>query len=99
MDAEKAIKASSLDGGIEITGKPKRVAEFFEGLDAGISALKKQVPEEVQSIYSIYQAGVGNYFGDCPECSFSVPIGQRYCPNCGQRLGWDSWNIPSEIRN
>lgn len=41
MTPEEAIEALRLEGGIDITGKPKRIAEFFEGLDMAIEALKE----------------------------------------------------------
>lgn len=43
MTENEAINAIRLQGGIEITGRAKRVAEFFEGLDIAVKAL-----EEVQ---------------------------------------------------
>lgn len=41
MDYQKAIEALRLEGGVEITGKPRRVAEFFDGIDVAISALQE----------------------------------------------------------
>lgn len=41
MDYQKAIEALRFEGGIEITGNPRRVAEFFEGLDIAISAMQE----------------------------------------------------------
>ena len=41
MKPEEVIEALRLEGGIDITGKPKRIAEFFEGLDMAIEALKE----------------------------------------------------------
>lgn len=45
MTENEAINAIRLQGGIEITGSAKRVAEFFEGLDIAIQALEKQISE------------------------------------------------------
>lgn len=39
MDYQKAIEALRLEGLVEITGKPRRVAEFFDGIDVAISAM------------------------------------------------------------
>lgn len=52
MDIQKAIEALRLENGIEITGKPKRVAEFFEGLDVAISALQElqQYRERIEGL-------------------------------------------------
>lgn len=41
MDIQEAIEALRLEGGVEITGKPRRVAEFFDGIDIAISALQE----------------------------------------------------------
>ena len=41
MDYQKAIESLRLEGGIEITGNPRRAAEFFEGLDIAISAMQE----------------------------------------------------------
>ena len=41
MTEKEAIQALKLEGGLEITGKAKRVADFFAGLDMAITALKK----------------------------------------------------------
>lgn len=41
MDYEKAIEALQFEGGIEITGNPRKAAEFFDGLDVAISALQE----------------------------------------------------------
>lgn len=41
MDYQKAIEALQFEGGIEITGNPRRVAEFFDGIDVAISAMQE----------------------------------------------------------
>lgn len=41
MDYQEAIEALQFEGGIEITGKPRRVAEFFDGVDTAISAMQE----------------------------------------------------------
>lgn len=46
MDYEKAIEALQFEGGIEITGNPRKAAEFFGGIDVAISAM-----EELQAIH------------------------------------------------
>lgn len=48
MTENEAINAIRLQGGIKITGRAKRVAEFFEGLDIAVKAL-----EEVQEYRKI----------------------------------------------
>ena len=48
MTENETIEALKLEGGIEITGRPIRLAQFFEGIDSAIKAL-----EEVQQYRAI----------------------------------------------
>ena len=48
MTENEAIEALKVEGGIEITGRPIRLAQFFEGIDSAIKAL-----EEVQQYRQI----------------------------------------------
>lgn len=48
MTENEAIEALKLEGGLEITGRPIRVAQFFDGIDTAIKAL-----EEVQQYMAI----------------------------------------------
>ena len=48
MTENEAIEALKLEGGIEITGRPIRLEQFFEGIDSAIKAL-----EEVQQYRTI----------------------------------------------
>ena len=48
MTENEAIEALKLEGGIEITGRPIRLAQFFDGIDSAIKAL-----EEVQQYRKI----------------------------------------------
>nr|DAH04906.1 MAG TPA: ribosome, girodazole, girolline, antibiotic complex, 50S [Bacteriophage sp.] len=48
MTENEAIEALKLESGLEITGRPIRVAQFFEGIDTAIKAL-----EEVQQYRAI----------------------------------------------
>lgn len=41
MNYQEAIKALQLKGGIEITGNPRKVAEFFNGVDVAVSAMNE----------------------------------------------------------
>ena len=41
MTENEAIEALKLEGGIEITGRPIRLAQFFEGIDSAIKALEE----------------------------------------------------------
>ena len=41
MTENEAIEALKLEGGIEITGRPIRLAQFFDGIDSAIKALEE----------------------------------------------------------
>ena len=49
MTREEAIKALRLERGIEINGNAVRVAEFLQGLDVAISALRPVSREQVEN--------------------------------------------------
>ena len=57
MTLEEAIKALRLERGIEINGNAVRVAEFLQGLDVALSALRPVSREKVEKV-----------FHGCPEC-------------------------------
>lgn len=44
MTLEEAIMEMELEGGIEITGRPRRLSKFLEALEVAIEALK-EVPQ------------------------------------------------------
>lgn len=50
MTREEAIKALRLERGIEINGNAVRVAEFLQGLDVAISALRPVTRERVEKV-------------------------------------------------
>lgn len=41
MTENEALEALKLEGGLEITGRPIRVAQFFEGIEVAIKALEE----------------------------------------------------------
>ena len=51
MTNEEAIKALRLEGGLEISGNAVRVAEFLQGLDVAISALRPVSREQVEKVW------------------------------------------------
>lgn len=58
-----------------------------EALDMAISALKKQIPLPIH--YTIDRDGHYTKVTYCYSCGRSVRD-FKYCPNCGQLLGWDA---------
>lgn len=97
MTEKEAIKAIEIEGGIEITGNPRRIAKFFEGLEIAEEALKRQIPKK--PIYRHYEED-----GEKPYIKITCPNGCRiqlypvtekhfahehnYCPKCGQAIDW-----------
>ena len=51
MTRDEAIKALRLERGIEINGNAVRVAEFLQGLDVAISALRPVSREQVEKVW------------------------------------------------
>lgn len=52
--------------------------EYAEPIDMAIEALKKLIPQTVES--------VGGIVDLCPLCQTDVK--GKYCYNCGQKLNW-----------
>lgn len=79
MKPEKAIERLTLhkDWGF--------MEETTEAIDAGIAALKKQIPMKA---YFEYDTEF-----DCPACGTFVEDHDvttiQWCPECGQRLRWE----------
>ena len=95
MTEQEAIETLRLNGGLEIGGKVKRVAEFLEGIDVAIKALEKQIPKKPDYEADGYDEN-GNLIVDyakCPVCGHDFEYGINdwecdYCSDCGQRLAW-----------
>lgn len=97
MTTKEAIDALKLEGGLEFSGNPKRMVQFFEGLDVAVAALGKQTAKPLKE-------KVDNFCGDrtmvCPTCGHGavVNIMQKepklypYCPWCGQKLKGEQRN-------
>lgn len=72
MTENEAIEALKLEGGLEITGRPIRVAQFFEGIDVAIKAL-----EEVQRWHiSEINPEIKNVFANTST---------QFCHNCDHK--------------
>ena len=86
MTREEAIKALRLERGIEINGNVVRVAEFLQGLDVAISALRPVSREQVEKA-----------FPGCEKCRNQanwpswIEKGFVYCPKCGTPLTSWAW--------
>ena len=98
MTREEAIKALRLERGIEINGNAVRVAEFLQGLDVAISALRPVSRERVERIRGEWVAKHRHWGGfrrvtgvdDMGERR-TITIDERceyddlYCSKCGKR--------------
>lgn len=93
MTREEAIKALRLERGIEINGNAVRVAEFLQGLDVAISALRPVSREQVEKVWSGCEAcknaglaiGEVQFYGPF-EGPIDVSGNMQYCPNCGRPI-------------
>ena len=92
MTREEAIKALRLERGIEINGNAVRVAEFLQGLDVAISALRPVSREQVEKLRGEWQVCFEDWrkqmAGDqCSKCGFQhygTSINHyKFCPACG----------------
>jgi hypothetical protein len=82
MTENEALEALKLEGGLEITGRPIRVAQFFEGIEVAIKAL-----EEVQQYRTI---------GTVEECKTAMEkqtAKRALHQGCYDKNGgWHEWN-------
>ena len=62
--------------------KDARLRLHIEALDVAISAIEKQIPKKWIDTKS---------YLTCPVCEsfYDMPVAEKYCPNCGQRLKED----------
>lgn len=91
MTDREAIKALKLEGGLEISGKPRRAAEFLEGLSVAESALQERIARERGCRYCSIGADMKNgedmemdLFNYAEGMDFSVY--PNFCPMCGRKL-------------
>ena len=66
---------------------------IVEALEMAVSALEKQIPRELIAEGDGYADGSMVYdIFYCPSCDHRMEEDEveDYCPNCGQRLCWES---------
>ena len=95
MTENEAIEALKLEGGLEITGRPIRVAQFFEGIDVAIKALEEVqqyraigTPEECRAAMEKQTAKRPDYEGDGYSDGHLV-YDTWICPCCGKHYEVD----------
>ena len=91
MTREEAIKALRLERGIEINGNAVRVAEFLQGLDVAISALRPVSREQVEKVWRgewLHDPETG--YEHCDKCSHTISLDDYlnrkpplFCEMCG----------------
>ena len=90
MTLEEAIKALRLERGIEINGNAVRVAEFLQGLDVAISALRPVSREQVEKVWRgewiNKHSAYDHKIFTCARCGKRISIqgeNLNFCPKCG----------------
>lgn len=102
MTREEAIKALRLERGIEINGNAVRVAEFLQGLDVAISALRPVSREQVEKVWrgewELHGGGKNGRGGiwHCTRCEKSYPYKNDFCPMCGAPMTDEAVEIVME---
>nr|DAM32906.1 MAG TPA: DNA-directed RNA polymerase subunit [Bacteriophage sp.] len=104
MTENEAIEALKLEGGLEITGRPIRVAQFFEGIEVAIKALEEVqqyraigTPEECRAAMEKQTAKKPEFVGarfrnNGKHISDGCQLQKCYkCPNCNKHIFhvWD----------
>lgn len=91
MTENEAIEALRLSGGLEISGRPRRCAEFFEGLDIAIKALEEiqqyraiGTVEECRKAMEKQKPQIPNIWGDGCDKEGNIIYDMYDCPGCGQ---------------
>ena len=65
-----------------------------EFIDLLIIALENMQPEKVIKKRYVDYDDLNILMGKCPACKWEVAHYQRYCSNCGQKLDWDTTEMP-----
>ncbi len=87
MTLEEAIKALRLERGIEINGNAVRVAEFLQGLDVAISALRPVSRERIAKMPRCEHCKDGKSFdGQVVIMGNKGMFPLNFCPRCGSPL-------------
>ena len=96
MTESEAIKICNTVGFATSFSNPQGIPlnttkeELTEAIRMSIQALEKQIP--VKAVISGHNNAINTDVGCCPVCNH-LPIracDHNYCPNCGQKLNWES---------
>lgn len=85
MTREEAIKALRLERGIEINGNAVRVAEFLQGLDVALTALRPVSREQVEKAWRGDWIDCSNGWM-CSRCEYDNTYAKPFCPSCGAAM-------------
>lgn len=90
MTENEALEALKLEGGLEITGRPIRVAQFFEGIEVAIKALEEVrqyraigTPEECRAAVEKQTARKG--IREKIKKGYNRGKHHYYCPVCYEK--------------
>lgn len=87
MTLEEAIMEMELEGGIEITGRPRRLSKFLEALEVAIEALKEvQQYREIGTVEECREARELQK----PKKPVKDECHHNCCPNCGWIVSGES---------
>lgn len=103
-EMQKAIEILSTRG-LEISGKARRVAEFYTALDIAINAMQEMqkyrqistMENPISSLQELFQYRKIGTLEECQEARrkqetmmiFCNAAGQYNCPECGERISTD----------
>ena len=102
MTNEEAIKALRFEGGLEISGNARRLAEFLDGISVAINVLRS-IPTNIDLedwIAEWVEDGECDYKPyrildaekrkkhKCSKCGYKAGrrTSQKYCPSCGRAM-------------
>lgn len=88
-EAKKYLKNFVGDGSMEFVIGPIRT----EVLKKAIDALEKQIPKKPLKIHDVGENGRPYHAYACCNCGDVFDVSYDFCPNCGQAIDWEDYNV------
>lgn len=85
MEAQKEIAVAKTRKFESAFGAVSPYREDVEAFDVALSAMRKRVP--------IKPSKAEGFEGMCVICKYVLAERSRCCPNCGQRINWEAFNV------
>ena len=75
---------------LTITDYKEQIPEYYKAMELAIKALEKQIPKK--AIITGHNNAINTDVGYCPICKGVIlrACDNSYCPDCGQKLDWES---------